>query len=617
MKLHGNRLHSFVLSSALLAATAAAPIAAEAATVVVVNADGAGEGFNDPTAAAPVGGNTGTTVGAQRLIAFTHAANIWASRLASTVPIRVRGQFNPLSCSTNSGTLGQAGPTNFFRDFTGAPAAGTWFPVALANAKFGSDIDPGNDDISATFSSTIGTPGCLQNSGWYYGLDANSPNNRIDFVTVLAHELGHGLGFLTIVDLGTGAKALGFNDTYMRFLENHAATPPDYPSMSNPQRVAASISSGNLHWTGANVRAASGVLSAGKVGDHVRMFAPNPQQPGSSVSHFDTVATPNQLMEPSYTVPLHTPVLELPLFRDIGWTVAAPAVKNDFLVDFGGSGLWQRLNNATWSQIHTTNPVSIAADDLDGGGKDEAIATFAGGGLWARYNNATWTRLHTTTPIRVAAGDFDGNGKAEVAADFAGGLFAFYNNTTWVKLFNTPSVGLAVGDIDGNGKKDLIADRGGGGLWVWLNNAGWAQLHTLSPNAITTGDLDGNNKDEIIIDLPGQGIRARYNNATAWLQLHPSQALGLSTGDLDSGNLDDLLVRFNGGGLWARFNNATWTRLHATTPENVITGDLDSSGRKDAIVEFGAGGLWVYYNNTNWLKQSNFNSEALASGGFD
>src|SRR5262249_38678363 len=153
------------------------------------------------------------------------------------------------------------------------------------------------------------------------GLDGNAPGNLFDFVTVLLHELGHGLGFLTIVDLGTGAKALGFNDTYMRFLENHGASPPDYPSMSNAQRVAASIATGNLHWVGANVRAASGVLTAGRVGDHVRMFAPNPQQSGSSVSHWDTVLTPNQLMEPNYTQPLHTPVLELPLFQDIGWTL--------------------------------------------------------------------------------------------------------------------------------------------------------------------------------------------------------------------------------------------------------------------------------------------------------
>ena len=38
-----------------------------AATITIVNGDPAGVGFNDPTPVAPVGGNTGTTLGAQRL----------------------------------------------------------------------------------------------------------------------------------------------------------------------------------------------------------------------------------------------------------------------------------------------------------------------------------------------------------------------------------------------------------------------------------------------------------------------------------------------------------------------------------------------------------------------
>jgi hypothetical protein len=147
-------------------------------------------------------------------------------------------------------------------------------------------------------------------------------------LNVLLHELAHGLGFLTIVDLASGAKAGGFNDTFMLNLENHLAMPRDYPSMPDAQRVAASTATGNLHWVGANVEAASGVLTAGKVGNHVQMFAPNPQQPTSSVVHWDTALAPDQLLEPIYTGPNHNPVLELPLFQDIGWTLlTGPALQ--------------------------------------------------------------------------------------------------------------------------------------------------------------------------------------------------------------------------------------------------------------------------------------------------
>ena len=201
--------------------------------------------------------------------------------------------------------------------------------MALANALHGSDLDTQKDDVQATFNSAIGTT-CAFPSVWYYGLDASPPGGQIDFVSVVVHELGHGLGFLTFMSLGSGAKLLGFDDSFLRNLEDHGASPADFPSMTNAQRLAATTDTGDLHWVGANVEAASGILTGGTVGNHVRMYAPSPQQPGSSVSHWDTVLVPNQIMEPIYTGPHHNPGLELPLFEDIGWTlvsvVSTPAI---------------------------------------------------------------------------------------------------------------------------------------------------------------------------------------------------------------------------------------------------------------------------------------------------
>src|SRR6185437_2929277 len=93
-----NRSRRFLFASALFAAVAASP-AAQAATFVVDNVNNPGVGFNDNTAATPVGGNSGTTVGQQRLIAFQAAANVWAGLLSSSVTIRVAGQFTSLSCT--------------------------------------------------------------------------------------------------------------------------------------------------------------------------------------------------------------------------------------------------------------------------------------------------------------------------------------------------------------------------------------------------------------------------------------------------------------------------------------------------------------------------------------
>jgi hypothetical protein len=93
--------------------------------------------------------------------------------------------------------------------------------------------------------------------------------------------------------------------------------------MSNAQRVSASISDPNLRWTGPSVTAAQVLIpvTAGLSGAYVRVHAPNPQAPGSSVSHWSTAVTPNESMEPAYTGGNHDMSLALYLMEDIGWSL--------------------------------------------------------------------------------------------------------------------------------------------------------------------------------------------------------------------------------------------------------------------------------------------------------
>ena len=58
--------------------------------------------------------------------------------------------------------------------------------------------------------------------------------------------------------------------------------------------------------------------------NRVYMFSPNPYQGGSSISHYDTLATPSLLMEPFLTpnqpIAVSAPLdLTLELLKDIGW----------------------------------------------------------------------------------------------------------------------------------------------------------------------------------------------------------------------------------------------------------------------------------------------------------
>jgi hypothetical protein len=250
-------IRTFALALAGIVLVAAAASAGPA-QFVIVNLNAPGVGFNDPTPATPVGGNTGTTLGEQRLIAFEHAAKIWSARLNSDVPIRIRAQFTALP----AGVLGSAGPVSVIRDFPNAPLPGTWYHVALANALAGVDLLPANDDINANFST---------NFNFYLGLD-NHHGPLNDLVTVLLHEFAHGLGFSQFSSLTTGALLAGFPDHYNSRLFD-TAVGLYWPQMTNAERVASATRFGRVVWDGPNVTAGvPAVLSLGS--PNVTVFFP-------------------------------------------------------------------------------------------------------------------------------------------------------------------------------------------------------------------------------------------------------------------------------------------------------------------------------------------------------
>src|SRR5262249_43273402 len=117
MTISATRIVPLALAGALLLAMPAR--SAASAHITVVNADGPNEGFNDPTPAAPVGGNPGTTKGQQRLIAFQFAADLWGASLDSNIDIQIQASFDPLGANV----LGAAGPALPHRNFHNPAAA--------------------------------------------------------------------------------------------------------------------------------------------------------------------------------------------------------------------------------------------------------------------------------------------------------------------------------------------------------------------------------------------------------------------------------------------------------------------------------------------------------------
>jgi hypothetical protein len=115
---------------------------------------------------------------------FEYAVGIWETIIESTVPIYMEAVWTSLG----ENTLGSCAPYDeFFTNFKNIPRENIYYPVALAEKLSKQQITgPDTADINASFN---------KNAKWYFGTDGKTPDSLYDFVTVVLHEIGHGLGF--------------------------------------------------------------------------------------------------------------------------------------------------------------------------------------------------------------------------------------------------------------------------------------------------------------------------------------------------------------------------------------------------------------------------------------
>ena len=267
--------------------------------------------------------------------AFQYAVDIWNSLIRSPVPIRIDASFTDLGgFEGETIILGGARPA----DWKSPGSLDLWFPEALADMRADRDLAAGEPDIITRFNNH-------EEANWYFGTDGNTPAGKTDFVSIVLHEIAHGLGFFSFARVeqgsfsrstlsgGTTGRLRGGNPDlpyiYDFFVENGAKK----TIISFPDRSFAlenQFTSNDLFWNGKK-----GVEANAGIPPH--LYTPSSWEQGSSYTHLDEITFPagnaNSLMTPYYDnqEAVHDPgPIALGMLEDIGWTInKAPVFIDD------------------------------------------------------------------------------------------------------------------------------------------------------------------------------------------------------------------------------------------------------------------------------------------------
>jgi len=219
--------------------------------------------------------------------AFQYAVDIWSRTIKSDVTIRVFANWSFLD---NVTTLAFVTPTEV-KNFSGSPNKDLWYPVTLAEKLAQKDINPTTEaDIVATFNS--------RRTDWYFGTDGNCPADKMDLVSVVLHELGHGLGFSGTFRVSSSNGFYGSNDGQPKIYDNYLKNGLGQYLLefqSGTLALANQITSNSVTFASPVARKLSATSA------DPRIFAPNPYEGGSSISHVDQGTyenTINALMTP-------------------------------------------------------------------------------------------------------------------------------------------------------------------------------------------------------------------------------------------------------------------------------------------------------------------------------
>lgn len=206
---------------------------------------------------------------------FQRAVEIWEYLVYSEVPIRVFASWEVLGANT----LGAANTSNHLMGFDGARYQNTYYPIALAEKLAGQPLNSDNEgDIYCWFNSSI---------PWHYGEPENIRSGTFDFTTVVLHELGHGLGFISTMSVSGQTANYGFSTPYKTVYDLYTE------NEGGNNLVDTTVFKRNSQALYRELTGNAVYFEKGTGAARPRLFAPSTFNPTASISHLDDNTYPN------------------------------------------------------------------------------------------------------------------------------------------------------------------------------------------------------------------------------------------------------------------------------------------------------------------------------------
>jgi len=217
-------------------------------------------------------------------LAFQYAVDIWQDLINSSVPIHIQATWTSLDADV----LGNCSPSDYLPNFNSTQIWNCYYPIALVEKMLGQEVNSPTDyEIETSFNKDF--------SNWYFGVDGNTPIDKYDFVSIVLHELTHGLGFHGFFYSDRGQGGYGGTDGMAAAFDQYVINKNgdkliDEKLFANPSiKLNQNLTS---RWLEFDSKLTESILP--------RLYAPSTWDSGSSIFHLDDdtypAGDPNSLM---------------------------------------------------------------------------------------------------------------------------------------------------------------------------------------------------------------------------------------------------------------------------------------------------------------------------------